>query len=163
MSTTTTLSISHSCEMRMVRVLSITKMLTIASHRVRRRHVALISLRGRHLRNKNILPFTKFRSDFTDISFCLDFPDLDVDLTLPRWSVHKLPPAEPVKRLARVGLFQLAGTYHYFTELREENIEQLTLNLTVSRYFAAMTIALNISIRPRKCFAKPLGGQFATS
>lgn len=92
----------------------------------------MITLRGRLLRNTNTLPFTKFRSYYTDISFFLDLPGVDLDLTLPRWSSHKLPPAESVKKLGQAGMFRLDGTYHYFSDVQEDNIEQLVLNMTVS-------------------------------
>lgn len=93
---------------------------------------ALVTLRGRLLHLKNVLPFTKYRPDSSNISFSLEFPLVDLDLTLPRWSNHNVPPAEPIKKLARVGLLTLEGNYRFFAELREENIEQLTLNLAVS-------------------------------
>lgn len=104
---------------------------------------ALFTLRGRLLHLQNILPFTKYRPDCTNISFALEFPHVDLDLTLPRWSNHNVPPAEPIKKLARVGLLTLEGNYRFFAELREENIEQLTLDLVVSCPSAAKYASLS--------------------
>ncbi|KAF8271516.1 hypothetical protein EI94DRAFT_1770350 [Lactarius quietus] len=72
---------------------------------------ALLTLRGASLRNENIIMSDKFR---------------------PLWSTHRLQTMEPINKLMTFGLLHLDGSYLYFSDVREENVDQLRLNFTLN-------------------------------
>ncbi|KAI0051792.1 hypothetical protein FA95DRAFT_1675579 [Auriscalpium vulgare] len=91
---------------------------------------ALMTIRGPMLRNENVIASDKFRPNSTSVPFTLDAPDVIVDLTFPKWSAHKLHATEPITRLLQAGSLRLDGSYLYFAEVQEDNIEQLRLNFS---------------------------------
>jgi hypothetical protein len=93
--------------------------------------VALLTLRGATLHNENIIMSDKFRPAWTSFPFSIDAPDVTLSLTLPKWSTHRLQTMEPITKLMTVGLLRLDGSYLYFSDVREENVDQLRLNITV--------------------------------
>ncbi|KAH9083360.1 hypothetical protein EDB83DRAFT_2538792 [Lactarius deliciosus] len=93
---------------------------------------ALLTLRGASLRNENIIMSDKFRPAWTSFPFSIDAPDVTLSLTLPKWSTHRLQTMEPVTRLMTVGLLRLDGSYLYFSDVREENVDQLRLCFTLN-------------------------------
>ena len=95
---------------------------------------AMLSLRGPTLRNESVIMSDKFRPAWTSFPFAIDAPDVALCLTLPKWSTHRLQTMEPITKLMSVGLLRLDGSYLYFSEYREENVDQLRLNFTVRRF-----------------------------
>ncbi|KAA1471307.1 hypothetical protein DENSPDRAFT_799140 [Dentipellis sp. KUC8613] len=93
---------------------------------------ALLTLRGAVLRNENFIPSERYIAASTTIPFVVDAPDIRVSLTLPRWNTHSLHAIEPTTHIGRIGLLRVEGSYLYFAEVREENIEQLRLNFTAN-------------------------------
>ena len=73
----------------------------------------------------------KFRPSWTSFPFSIVAPDVTLSLTLPKWSTHRLQTMEPITKLMTVGLLRLDGSYLYFSDVREENVDQLRLNITV--------------------------------
>ena len=92
---------------------------------------ALLTLRGASLRNENIIMSDKFRPAWTSFPFSIVAPDVTLSLTLPKWSTHRLQTMEPITKLITVGLLRLDGSYLYFSDVREENVDQLRLNISV--------------------------------
>ncbi|KAI0300988.1 hypothetical protein B0F90DRAFT_1720731 [Multifurca ochricompacta] len=93
---------------------------------------ALLTLRGASFRNENVIMSDKFRPAWTSFPFSINAPDVILSLTLPKWSTHRLQTMEPITKLMTVGLLRLDGSYLYFSDVREENIDQLTLKFTLN-------------------------------
>ena len=121
---------------------------------------ALLTLRGASLRNENIIMSDKFRPACTSFPFSIDAPDVTLSLTLPKWSTHRLQTMEPTTKLMTVGLLHLDGSYLYFSDVREENVDQLRLNFTVRGFLRLefrndLLIAWNLQLNDTifKCLA----------
>ncbi|TFY67887.1 hypothetical protein EVG20_g3774 [Dentipellis fragilis] len=93
---------------------------------------ALLTFRGAVLRNENFIPSERYMPASTTIPFVVDAPDIHVSLTLPRWNTHSLHAIEPTTHIGRIGLLRVEGSYLYFAEIREENIEQLRLTFSTN-------------------------------
>ncbi|KAI0058067.1 hypothetical protein BV25DRAFT_1994498 [Artomyces pyxidatus] len=91
---------------------------------------ALLTIRGPLLRNKNVIPSDKYRPMSTTVPFFLEVPNVTISLTLPKWSTHRLQALEPITKVATIGSLRLDGSYLYFADVREANVEQLRLNFT---------------------------------
>ena len=75
----------------------------------------------------------QYRPETTTVSFCIESPDVQVRLTLPRWntrSLYSAPHRNTV--IGRIGLLRLDASYSYFAEVHPENIDQLKLSFMVS-------------------------------
>ena len=78
------------------------------------------------------IPLNVFAPEFTVIPFSVIGPDAVVDFLLPRWSTHALhAPREGITLLHSEAL-NISGSYLYFAEVREDNMEQLKLDFEVS-------------------------------
>lgn len=109
---------------------------------------ALVNVRGPHLKTTTSIPLNKFRSEFTTIGFDIAAPDLALDISLPRWNIHALQLSSGALNLIKTSLFKLSGSYMYYAEVHEENIEQLKLDFNVcSRAFFSLL----------SCIAHPIG------
>ncbi|KAI9437708.1 hypothetical protein H4582DRAFT_1957102, partial [Lactarius indigo] len=93
---------------------------------------AMLTLRGARLRNENTIVSDKFRPAWTSFPFSIDAPDVILSLTLPKWSTHRLQTMEPITKLMTVGLLRLDGSYLYYSDVREENVDQLRLSFTLN-------------------------------
>lgn len=93
---------------------------------------ALLILRGRHLKTVTEIPLNVFTPEFTSILFSVVGPNMVVDFLLPRWSTHALHAPKQGITLLRTKSLNITGSYLYFAEVREENLEQLKLNFEVS-------------------------------
>ena len=123
----TTLSTSLSYTKRMVSRLFCGKPLTYIV-------AALLTLRGASLHNENIIQSDKFRPAWTSFPFSIRAPDITLSLTLPKWSTHRLQTVEPITKLMTIGLVHLDGSYLYHSDVREENVDQFKLKLTVRSF-----------------------------
>ncbi|THH20420.1 hypothetical protein EW146_g951 [Bondarzewia mesenterica] len=92
---------------------------------------ALLTLRGAVLRNEELIRSDRFRPPSNTIPFTIDAPDVEVSLTLPRWNTHRLHATEPTTKLGCIGHLRLEASYHYFADIRPDNIEQLRLNFFI--------------------------------
>ncbi|KAH9858939.1 hypothetical protein C2E23DRAFT_880346 [Lenzites betulinus] len=88
---------------------------------------ALLTLRGTHLVNGIHMPFTKYQPEATAVSFWLELPDLNVDLTLPRWNMLSLSATPDRSQVGRIGMLNMKGSYRYFADVRPEHVDQLKL------------------------------------
>lgn len=95
---------------------------------------ALLTFRGASAHNQNIIVADKFRPSWTSFPFSIRAPDVTVSLTLPKWSTHRLRTVEPITKLITIGLLLLDGSYLYHSEVREENVDQLRLNIIVRSF-----------------------------
>ena len=95
---------------------------------------ALLTLSGATLRNENIIISDKFRPEWTSLPFSIDAPNVTYSLTLPKWNTHCLQVMEPITKLMTIGLLHLDGSYLSFSDIREENVDQLRLKLAVRSF-----------------------------
>ena len=70
----------------------------------------------------------------TAIPFVLEAPDALLRLSLPRWNTNALHAPKDGNILGRAGLVRLDGSYLYFSQLKEDNVEQLQLKIVVGRF-----------------------------
>lgn len=66
------------------------------------------------------------------VSFSVDVPDTTCVLSLPRWNTNALHAPKEGNTLGRARCVRLEGSYLYFSQVRDDNVEQLHLKLTVS-------------------------------
>jgi hypothetical protein len=78
------------------------------------------------------IPLTVFTPEFTSISFSVIGLNMVVDFSLPRWSTHALHAPKQGITLFHTESLNINGSYLYFAEVREENIEQLKLDFEAS-------------------------------
>ncbi|KAF9268932.1 hypothetical protein L218DRAFT_892586 [Marasmius fiardii PR-910] len=90
---------------------------------------AILTLSGSRLQNRTTLPSNMFRPEHTQVSFFVEIPDVSLRLSLPRWNIHAPHAPQDGSSLARVGSLTIRGSYLYYAEVHEENIEQLKMNL----------------------------------
>ncbi|KAL0573201.1 Macrophage colony-stimulating factor 1 receptor [Marasmius crinis-equi] len=90
---------------------------------------AILTLSGKRLKSRTTLPSNVFRPDYTKVCFTVDIPDVELLLSLPRWNTHALHAPREGSSLAKVDGFTIDGSYLYYAEVGDENIEQLKLNL----------------------------------
>jgi len=94
--------------------------------------IALLTFRGPHLRTNTTIHSNVFRPESTSFPFTISAPDLLADFSLPRWSTHALNAQKHGISLFKTKLFNIDGSYRYFAEVREDNIDQLKLDIGVS-------------------------------
>ncbi|RDX54978.1 hypothetical protein OH76DRAFT_1397305 [Lentinus brumalis] len=87
----------------------------------------LLTFRGTHFTHGAYLPFIKYRPEATTVSFWVEAPDVYVDLTLPRWNIASLYPTPDRSQVGRISMFNINGSYRYYTEVQKEHIDQLKL------------------------------------
>ncbi|KAJ7084454.1 hypothetical protein B0H15DRAFT_940059 [Mycena belliarum] len=92
---------------------------------------ALLTVRGAHLKNVTEIPSDTFLPDSTTIPFSIEVPDVALNLSLPRWNTWALHAPQDGSSLAKIRLFRIEGFYRYFSEVRDDRVEQLKLTLTV--------------------------------
>ncbi|KAK0486085.1 hypothetical protein IW261DRAFT_776549 [Armillaria novae-zelandiae] len=91
---------------------------------------AILTIRGPSLRNATTIPSNIFRPEATTIAFCVEAPNISLTLSLPRWHTHALHAPEDGNHIGALDL-QLDGSYRYFADVREDNIEQLKLVFSI--------------------------------
>ena len=91
----------------------------------------LFTTSASYIKSKVTIPLNIFRPDKTTVSFAVDAPEATVVLSLPRWNTNALHAPKAGNTLGRARSIQLEGSYLYFSQLRDDNIEQLHLKLTV--------------------------------
>ncbi|KAK0212569.1 hypothetical protein DFS33DRAFT_1370154 [Desarmillaria ectypa] len=91
---------------------------------------AILTIRGPSLRNVTTIPSDIFRPEATTIAFCVEAPNVSLTLSLPRWHTHALHAPEDGNHIGVLDL-QLDGSYRYFADVREDNIEQLKLVFSI--------------------------------
>ncbi|KAJ7497366.1 hypothetical protein FB451DRAFT_229194 [Mycena latifolia] len=92
---------------------------------------ALLTARGARLKNVTEIPSDNFRPISTTIPFSIEVPDVALNLSLPRWNTWALHAPKDGNSLAKVRVLRAEGFYRYFSEVREDYVEQLKLTLTV--------------------------------
>jgi hypothetical protein len=91
----------------------------------------MITLRGRHLRNEFQIPANIWRPEAITVPVSLEAPDLSIHLSLPRWNTHALHTTSLGTEIGRIGLFRLNSSYHYFSDVQENHVEQLKMDFIV--------------------------------
>ena len=78
------------------------------------------------------IPLNVFTPEFTSIPFSIIGPKMVVDFLLPRWSTHALHAPKQGITLLHTESLNISGSYLYFAEVRDGNMEQLKLDFQVS-------------------------------
>ena len=78
------------------------------------------------------IPLNVFTPECTSITFSVIGRNTVLDFSLPRWSTHALHAPKQGITLLHTESLNISGSYLYFSEVREENIEQLKLDFEVS-------------------------------
>lgn len=92
---------------------------------------ALITLKGSHLRSLATIPSNTFKPESTLIPFDITAPDITVYFSLPRWNTHALHAKKKDINVMKSDYLNISGSYRYFSEVREELVEQLKLQFDV--------------------------------
>ncbi|KZT28945.1 hypothetical protein NEOLEDRAFT_1057065 [Neolentinus lepideus HHB14362 ss-1] len=93
---------------------------------------ALLTFSGTSFRNNVDIDSDKFRPLSSTVPFWIEAPDVKVDLTLPRWHTHAIAATPDTPNVGRIGLFHLDASYQYFTDVRDDNVDQLKLSFTAN-------------------------------
>ncbi|KAJ6499231.1 hypothetical protein C8R45DRAFT_108777 [Mycena sanguinolenta] len=91
---------------------------------------ALLTARGTRLKNVAEIPSDTFRPESTTITFSVDIPDVAMDLSLPRWNTWALHAPEDGNSIAKARVLKIDGLFRYFSEVRDDTVEQLKLTIT---------------------------------
>ena len=94
--------------------------------------LVLFTTSASYIKSKVTIPSNIFRPEKTTVSFSVDAPEALFVLSLPRWNTNALHAPKGGNTLGRAHSIRLEGTYLYFSQVRNDNIEQLHLKLTVS-------------------------------
>jgi hypothetical protein len=78
------------------------------------------------------IPMNVFTPEFTSIPFSIIGPKMVVDFLLPRWSTHALHAPKQGITLLHTESLNISGSYLYFAEVQDGNMEQLKLDFQVS-------------------------------
>ncbi|KAJ3826303.1 hypothetical protein F5880DRAFT_1610366 [Lentinula raphanica] len=92
---------------------------------------AIFTLSGAKFAFETTIPSNVYRPESTTVPFSIDVPDVCLKLSLPRWNTNALHAPKGGNTLARVGSFQMDGSYMYFAEFHEDHVEQLVLTMRV--------------------------------
>ncbi|KAJ7462379.1 hypothetical protein B0H11DRAFT_1923358 [Mycena galericulata] len=92
---------------------------------------ALLTVRGTRLKNVTEIPSDTFRPESTTIRFSIEIPDVSLNLSLPRWNTWALHAPKDGNSLAKVRVLNADGFYRYFSEVRDDHLEQFKLSLTI--------------------------------
>ncbi|KAI3619034.1 fermentation associated protein [Moniliophthora roreri] len=118
---------------------------------------AIFTLIGDRLKSQTTIPSNVFRPDSINITFTVDIPDASLNLSLPRWNTNALHSPAEGSSLAKIVSLSMDGSYLYYAEVREENVEQLKLNLMAN---TVVFKALGWSIRYFMILRDNLFGSF---
>ncbi|KAF7361830.1 hypothetical protein MVEN_00527500 [Mycena venus] len=91
---------------------------------------ALLTARGTRMKNVTEIPSDTFRPESTTIPFSVEIPDVSLNLSLPRWNTWALHAPKDGNSIAKVRILKLDGFFRYFSEVRDDNVEQLKLKIT---------------------------------
>ncbi|KAK7053326.1 Macrophage colony-stimulating factor 1 receptor [Paramarasmius palmivorus] len=118
---------------------------------------AIFTFKGNRLKSHTKIPSNVFRPNSTIISFTVDIPDVSLNLSLPRWNTNALHAPAEGSSLAKVASLVIDGSYLYYADVREDNVEQLKLNLMAN---TVVFKALGWSIRYFMILRDNLFGSF---
>ncbi|KII92575.1 hypothetical protein PLICRDRAFT_134291 [Plicaturopsis crispa FD-325 SS-3] len=90
---------------------------------------AIFTLRGGSFRTDAQIPSDTFRPESTSIPFTLLVPDVTLSLSLPRWNTHSLMNNARGCTIGKARMFRLDGSYRYYSDVSEENVEQLQITI----------------------------------
>ncbi|KAK2463228.1 hypothetical protein APHAL10511_004883 [Amanita phalloides] len=90
----------------------------------------LFTTSASYLKSRVTIPSNIFRPDKTTVSFAVDAPDATVLLSLPRWNTYALHAPKDGNTLGKARSIRLEGSYLYFSQVREHNVEQLHLKIS---------------------------------
>ena len=89
---------------------------------------ALVTLKGPYLGSVTTIPSKTYRPESTLIRFSVSAPDIRTTFSLPRWNTHVLNTETKDVDVLISHHLTIGGSYRYFSEVREDLVEQLKLN-----------------------------------
>jgi hypothetical protein len=111
----------------------------------------LLNFHASSFRHETRIPATKFRPESTIIPFFIEVPDLEFNLSLPRWNTHALHAPQQGNNLGTAVFFRLDASYRYFAEVREEHVEHLTLDFAVCHHTHSVCLSLDLYLSDAGC------------
>jgi len=96
-------------------------------------------MRGTYLKTKVDILSNTYRPESATIPFNVEAPDISLNLSLPRWNTNALHVPREGNNIARIRLLHVKGSYQYFSDVREEHIDQLNLTFTVIQFLSSVT------------------------
>jgi hypothetical protein len=124
---------------------------------------ALFTARGTRLKSFTEIPSDTFRPESTTIPFSIELPDVSLNLSLPRWNTWALHAPKDGSSIAKVRVLKADGFYRYFSEVRDDNVEQLKLTITVCPFLFPLKGSLTLLFRRATSLIKAWVGRFDTS
>lgn len=100
----------------------------------------MITLRGRRLRNEVLIPSNIWRLEATKVPISLEAPDLSINISLPRWNTHALHAPSLGTEIGRIGLLRLNSSYRYFSDVQEDHVEQLKMDIMARTFSSCLVI-----------------------
>jgi hypothetical protein len=94
--------------------------------------IALFVLNGPLLRSAFKVDSNVYRPDKSEVPFSVDIPDAEIRLSLPKWNTNSIHLPGNGNSLFSINGFRTEGSYLYYAEVKQDCIEQLRLNFTVS-------------------------------
>ena len=92
----------------------------------------MLTARGTHFTSGAQIPSLKFRPESTTISFWMEALEAGVSVTLPRWNTYTMFETPDRSDLGTIGLLRMEGTFLYFADVREKNVDHLKIDFKVS-------------------------------
>ena len=96
-------------------------------------------MRAIYLKTKVDILSNIYRPESTTIPFNVEAPDISLNLFLPRWNTNALHAPREGNNIARIRSLRAEGSYQYFSDIREEHIDQLSLTFTVIQFLFSVT------------------------
>ena len=96
-------------------------------------------MRGIYLKTNVDFLSNAYRPESTTIPFNVEAPDISLNLSLPRWNTNALHAPREGNNIVQIRLLHAEGSYQYFSDIREEHIDQLSLTFTVIQFLFSVT------------------------
>lgn len=93
----------------------------------------LLTVRGESLKTGATVPSNKFRPMVSTVPFTVNAPGLSVDISVPRWNTYALHAPPRGHSVVKSEVLQVSGSYRYHAEAREDAVDNLHLDLKLSR------------------------------
>ncbi|KIL66260.1 hypothetical protein M378DRAFT_192008 [Amanita muscaria Koide BX008] len=90
----------------------------------------LLTAAANYAKGKVTIPANVFRPEKTTVSFAVEVPDPLLKMSLPRWNTNALHAPKSGNTLGRAVSVRLDGSYLYFSQVKDDHVDQLQLKIT---------------------------------
>ena len=95
---------------------------------------------GPRLDAKVDIPSVKFAQKSTDVTFAVEASKMKASMSLPLWSTNNSFGTERTQDLGTFGIFDVTGSYLFFSETDPDHIELLTIDVLVRQQLLLRTL-----------------------